>query len=87
MNFNILKKNRDKTAKVEGSKKKYYSHLSGTTSDDKRTLKAYSTILKTFLNDNNLPWIPPLLYMGKFIIDFKKKPNSLMTSWLRNATL
>ena len=55
MNFNILKKNRDKTAKVEGSKKKYYSHLSGTTSDDKRTLKAYSTILKTFLNYNNLP--------------------------------
>ena len=58
---------------IEESKLKYYSPLSDKLLNSKTSPKLYWSILKTFLNNQKIPCIPPLLYNGKFIMDFKKK--------------
>ena len=58
---------------VEESKPTYYSRLSDKLLDTKTSPKLYWSILKTFLNNKNIPCIPPLLHKGKFIMEFKEK--------------
>ena len=58
---------------IEESKQNYYSRLSNNLLDSKASPKSYWSILKTFLNNKKIPWIPPLLHNGKFIMDFKEK--------------
>ena len=41
--------------------------------DPETSLIPYRSILKTLLNNKNIPWIAPLLQQHKFIIDFKEK--------------
>ena len=43
--------------------------------DPKISQKSYWSILKIFLNDNKIPYIPPLLHQDKLITDFKEKTN------------
>ena len=57
---------------IEESKQSYYSHLSN--KHGKTSLKLYWSILKTFLNNKKIPCILPLLHNGKFIMNFKEKP-------------
>ena len=57
---------------IEGSKQNYYSRLSNKLLDSKTSPKSYWSILKTFLNNKKIPYIPPLLHNGKFIMDFKE---------------
>ena len=35
--------------------------------------KAYWLILKTFVNDKKIPYIPPVFHNNKFVISFKEK--------------
>ena len=58
---------------TEESMQKYYSRLSDKLLDSKTSPKSYLSILKTFLNNKKTPYIPPLLYYSKFIMDFKEK--------------
>ena len=55
------------------SKLKYDSHLSDKLLDSKTSPNLYWSIFKTFLNNKQLPCIPPLLYNCKFIMGFKEK--------------
>ena len=41
--------------------------------DPATSAKTYWSILKTLLNNKNIPCIPPLFYQGKYVTDFKKK--------------
>ena len=50
--------------------KQNYSRLSNKLLDSP---KSYWSILKTFLNNKKIPYIPPLLHNGKFIMDFREK--------------
>ena len=65
---------------IEESKQNYYSRLSNKLLDSKTSPKSYWSILKTFANNKKIPCIPPLFHNGKFIMDFKERLNSLMTS-------
>ena len=49
--------------------------------------KAYWSILKTFLNDKKIPWIPPALHDNKFVIDLEKKLNFLILLFLNEKRL
>ena len=37
------------------------------------SLKAYWSILKTFLNNKKIPCVPPIYHNSNYIIDFKEK--------------
>ena len=37
-----------------------------------KSLKTYWSLLKTLLNNNKIPYIPPLLQDSKYATDFKK---------------
>ena len=58
---------------IEESKEKYYTKLSSRLADPLTHPKTYWSILKTFLNNQKIPCIPPLFYENKFITDFKEK--------------
>ena len=58
---------------IEEFKQNYYSRLSNKLLNKKTSPKSYWSILKTFLNNKKIPYIPPLLHNGKFIMDFKEK--------------
>ena len=60
---------------IEESKNQYYTCLSHKLLDPKISQKSYWSILKIFLNDNKIPYIPPLLHQDKLITDFKEKAN------------
>ena len=49
--------------------------------------KAYWSILKTFLNDKKIPWIPPVFHDNKFVIDLEKKLNFLILLFLNEKRL
>ena len=55
------------------SKQKYYSRLSNKLSDSNTSPKSYWSIWKTFLNNEKISCISPLLHNDKFIMDFKEK--------------
>ena len=57
----------------EESKENYYTKLSSGLADPLTSPKTYWSILKTFLNNKNIPCIPPLFHENKFITDFKEK--------------
>ena len=57
---------------IEESKEKYYTKLSRRLADPLTSPKTYWFILKTFLNNNKIPCIPPLFHENKFITDFNE---------------
>ena len=58
---------------IEESKEKHYTKLSSRLADPLTSPKKYWSILKTFLNNKKIPYIPPLFHENKFITDFKEK--------------
>ena len=58
---------------IEKSKLNYYARLSRKLSDPMTSPKSYWSILKTFLNNKKIPFIPLLLYDDKFTTNFKGK--------------
>ena len=51
----------------------YYARLSQKLSDSITSPKSYWSILKTFLKNKKIHYIPPLLHHDKFITNFKEK--------------
>ena len=49
--------------------------------------KVYRSLLKTFLNNKNIPIIPPLFYKNRFITDFKEKPKLFNVLFLKQCSL
>ena len=58
---------------IEKSELNYYPRLSKNSSDPMTSPKPYWSILKTFLNNEKIPYILPLLRDDTFIINFKEK--------------
>ena len=58
---------------ISVSKQNYYSRMSTKLTKFHKSLKAYSSLLKTFLNNKKLPLIPPLYHQGNFVTNFKIK--------------
>ena len=60
---------------LEEFKNQYYTRLSHKLLHPKTSQKSYWSILKTFLNDKKIPYIPPPIQQDKFVTDFKEKVN------------
>ena len=58
---------------TESNKESYYLRISKKLMDPMARAKTYWSILKSLLNNKNIPCIPPLFHQDKYITDFKKK--------------
>ena len=58
---------------IEKSKSNYYARLSKKLSDPMTSPESYWSVLKTFLINKKIPFIPPLLDDDKLITNFKEK--------------
>ena len=58
---------------VKDAKFDYYSNISEKLNNALTCRKKYWSILKTLLNGNKVPLIPPLNIGNQFVIDFKEK--------------
>ena len=65
----------------------YYSKLLSKLANPAAILKTYRSILKIFLNNKNIPCIPPLFHENKFITNFKEKVELLNTFSTNQCTL
>ena len=72
---------------IEESKHKYHARLTKKLSDPATSPKSYWSILRTFLNNNKIPCIPPLLHEINFIIDFKRKAEIFNTFFAKQCSL
>ena len=61
------------TATTQKSKEQYCTRISTKLMDPIKSLKAYWSILKTILNNKNIPYIPPVYHNNNYITDFKEK--------------
>ena len=61
------------TATTQKSKEQYCTRISTKLMDPITSLKAYWSILKTILNNKNIPYIPPVYHNNNYITDFKEK--------------
>ena len=53
--------------------------------DSATSAKTYWSILKALLNNKKIPCMPPLFHEGKYVTDFKRKPNYLIPSLPNNV--
>ena len=58
---------------TEVSKQQYYSQISKELLDSSTSPRAYWSLLKTFLINKKIPYIPPLFHNNKFISNFRDK--------------
>ena len=56
---------------IEANKKKYYSHISKRMINPLTRTKTYWSVLKSFLNNKKIPFVPPLLYQNRYITKYK----------------
>ena len=71
---------------IEESKHKYHARLSEKLSDPATSPKSCWSILKTFLNNEKIPCMPPLLHENKFIIGLEGRLKYLIL-FVRNHVL
>ena len=63
---------------IEGSKEKYYNHLSSKLNAEIISPKVIWSIIKYVLNNKKIPCILPLFHENKVIVDYKKKAKFLI---------
>ena len=54
--------------------------------DPATSAKIYWSILKTLLNNENIPCIPLLFHQGKYVTDFNKKVEELFNSFAKQCS-
>ena len=67
-------------------KNKYYSKVAKRLLDYSASNKTYLSILKTFLNNEKIPVIPPIFYDNRFITDFKQKAEIFNSHFFKQCT-
>ena len=65
------------TEQVKDAKYDYYSDISNKLNNPLACKKKYWSIIKTLMNGNKVPLIPPFSVGNQFIIDFKEKAEAL----------
>ena len=75
------------TATIEKSKEQLYSRISTKLMDPTISLKAYWSILKTFLNNIKIPCIPPIYHNNNCITDFKDRAQIFNNFFAKQCTL
>ena len=72
---------------MRNQKNNCYSKLSQKLSNKATSSKAYWPILKTFLNDKNIPCISPIFHDNNFVIDFREKAELFNTFFAEQCSL
>ena len=72
---------------LESCKSKYYENISNTLCSKAIAPKYYLSLLKTMLNNKNVPCIPPIFHDNKFVTDFTKKVNVFNSFLTKRAKL
>ena len=72
---------------IEKSKEQFYSRISTKLRDLTISLRAYCSILKTFLNNKKIPCIPPIYHNNNYITDFKEKTQICNDFFAKQCTL
>ena len=72
---------------VEANTEKYYPRISKRTINPLTSAQAYWSILKSFLNNKKIPYIPPLLRQNRFITKFKDKAELFKNSFANQCSL
>ena len=67
---------------INDSMQKYFLRITQKLNTIQKSTKAYWALLKIFLNNSKIPFIPPLFHNKKFVTDFKEK-----TEFFRKAML
>ena len=70
---------------IEVAKEKYHNRINKLINTQKN-FKVYWSLLKIFLNNKNIPIIPPLFHENRFITDFMDKKNNFLIFPLPNNT-
>ena len=60
---------------INESKDRYIAKMSAKLDNPKSIRKTYWSIINTFLNNEKIPIIPPILVNGELVSDFKQKAN------------
>ena len=63
------------TSLINESKDRYIAKMSAKLDNPKSIRKTYWSIINTFLNNEKIPIIPPILVNGELVSDFKQKAN------------
>ena len=71
---------------IKDAKYNYYSDISEKLNNPTTCRKKYWSILKTLLNGNKVPLIPPLNIGNQFIIDFKEKAEAFNVFFSKQCT-
>ena len=75
-----------KIMKEKKSKLKHHECLTNKLYDPKTAPKIYWAILKPFLNDSNIPLIPPLLVYNKLVTGFQDKKSLFNNFYTKQCT-
>ena len=68
---------------IESSKESYYARIANRLKNTQKSSKTYWSLLKIFLNNKEIPLIPPLFHENRFITYFKEKAE-LFNSFFSN---
>ena len=71
---------------IEISKQKYYFKLSRKLAVNKINPKCYWSILKSFLSNKKIPFIPPLIQSDQFVEDFTEKSELFKSFFAKQCT-
>ena len=63
------------TSLINESKDRYIAKMSAKLDNPKSIRKTYWSIINTFLNNEKIPIIPPILVNSELVSDFKQKAN------------
>ena len=72
---------------ISKSKKEYYQNIDRKLDNQSITCKTFSSVMKTFFNGKKVPAMPPLLFNGVFVTDFREKANIFNSFFAMQCTL
>ena len=82
MNFQVCL-----NSSFECAKEKFCNKVANKLNDVYQNAKAFWSLLKLFLNNKNIPLIPPLYYDNHFITNFKEKAELLNSYYSKQFSL
>ena len=72
---------------LESCKNKYYKNISKKLCSKAIAPKYYWSLLKTMLNDKNVPCIPPIFHDNKFVTDFSKRADLFNSFFVKQCSI
>ena len=72
---------------IECATEKFYNKIANKLNGTQKNAKAYWSLIEMFLNNKEIPLIPPLYYDNRFITDFKEKAELFNSFFSKECSL